>query len=274
MNRKPMTKPMTKNVLQQLPTKWAVAIVLCLIGYSVTQPFVNQKLGWSLPSLARLGGQAGEADADAGSTRVQRDERGETELPEQGSKSTTDSSSSTSGGSRDSSGGSSLTIDAPGDDSALRKDSRSERGPPASGSNSANRTSETNLRYGVLKDLGGENYLSPAGLRYTRGSAEGHRLKHIERHLEDQPSRPSPHGVFYGDMSQVLRWIDDAFERAEKGAKGTKKKKDRGRVVMEASFGKPIGYVGGAVGKRKGNPEAKSLRLVVDGDRVITAFPF
>ncbi len=34
----------------------------------------------------------------------------------------------------------------------------------------------SSLRYGLLKDLGDERFVSPAGLLYTRGSAEGHRL--------------------------------------------------------------------------------------------------
>lgn len=266
MNR----KPTTGNVLRKLPTKWAVALVLCLIGYSVAQPFVNQRFGWGLPSLASLNGQGEDAKADDRSTRAQSDERAGSEIEnlDQESGSNAESRSGKSGNSG-ASGEYSQNAGAPQNGTALRKDSRSERGPPASSSSSG-----TNLRYGLLKDLGGENYLSPAGLRYTKGSNEGHRLKHVERHLEDQPTRPQSHGVFYGDMQQVLRWIDDAFERAEQGAKGTKKKKDRGRVVIEASFGKPIGYVGGATGKRKGNPDAKSLKLVLDGDRVITAYPF
>ncbi len=126
----------------------------------------------------------------------------------------------------------------------------------------------------MLKDAGREVYVSPAGLRYTRGSEEGHRLKHIEKHLKDQPDRPGKHGVFDGDMAQVLRWIDDAYSRSKQGAKGVRKRDEDGRTVIEAPFAKPIGFIGGRDGKRTNNPEAKKLRLVVEEDRVITAFPF
>lgn len=195
MNR----KPTAGNVLKRLPTKWAVAVVFCLIGYSVAQPFVNSKLGWSLPSLASLSGQGGGAD-DGRATQTERNERGGTEDWDQESDSAANENSRQDNSRRSSSTGGSSNSNATPDDSALSKGARSERGPPASSSSSG-----ANLRYGLLKDLGGENYLSPAGLRYTKGSEEGHRLKHVGRHLEDQPTRPSPHGVFYGDMQQVLR---------------------------------------------------------------------
>jgi hypothetical protein len=128
--------------------------------------------------------------------------------------------------------------------------------------------------YGILRETAADDYLSPAGLRYTRGSAEGHRLKHIERHLVDDPGRPGKHGVFDGDMPQVIRWIDEAYGLAKRGARGTRKSEEDGRIVYEASFSKPIGYVGGRDGRRDNNPDARRLRLVVEGNKVITAFPF
>lgn len=133
---------------------------------------------------------------------------------------------------------------------------------------------DSSLKYGYLKETSTDNYLSPAGLRYTPGSEEGHRLKHLARHLKDQPNRENTHGVFYGDMPQVLRWLDQTYERAEAGEKGTSRRDERGRVVYEAGFDKPIGFVGGKPGKRKGNPEARRIRLVTDDQRVITAFPY
>lgn len=130
------------------------------------------------------------------------------------------------------------------------------------------------LRYGLLKEIGREVYVSPAGLRYTRGSEEGHRLKHLEKHLKDIPDRPGKHGVFDGDMAQTLRWIDDAYTRGKQGAKGVRKRDEDGRTVYEVPFTKTIGFIGGRDGKRDNNPDAKRLRLVVEGDKVITAFPY
>jgi len=131
-----------------------------------------------------------------------------------------------------------------------------------------------NLLYGLLRETRPDEYISPAGLRYTRGSEEGHRLDHLARHLKDQPDRPGRHGVFQADMPQVLIWLDEAYGRANQRAKGTKTRKEDGRTVVEVSFAKPIGYIGGRDGGRQGHPESKRLRMVLDGDRVITAFPF
>jgi hypothetical protein len=133
---------------------------------------------------------------------------------------------------------------------------------------------ESNPLYGFLTEVGRNRYESPAGLVYGPGSEEGHRLKHIARHLEDQPDRPGSHGVFQGGMKSFLVTIDDAYLRAKKGAKGTTKKQDDGSMVYEVTFEKPIGFIGGEAGGRKKNPSTKKIRLVVRGENVITAFPF
>ena len=126
--------------------------------------------------------------------------------------------------------------------------------------------------YGMLADQGNERYLSPAGLLYTRGSQEGHRLKHLERHLEDDPSRPGSHGVFDGGMEGALAAIDLAYTRAKSGVKTTVEEED-GRTIYTVDLGKRIGYIGGSEGRRRKNPMARRLRLVIDQNRVITAYP-
>lgn len=128
--------------------------------------------------------------------------------------------------------------------------------------------------YGFLTEVGRGRYESPAGLVYGPGSEEGHRLKHIAKHLEDQPNRPGSHGVFRGDMKAFLIAIDDTYTRAKNEAKGTTKKDDDGSVVYEVTFEKTIGFIGGEAGEKKKNPAAKKMRLVVRGSNVITAFPF
>ncbi len=128
--------------------------------------------------------------------------------------------------------------------------------------------------YGFLSEVSRNRYKSPAGLVYGPGSEEGHRLKHIARHLEDQPNRPGSHGVFDGGMKAFLVTIDDAYQRAKKGAEGTTKKEDNGSMVYEVTFEKAIGFIGGEAGRRKKNPSTKKIRLVVRGENVTTAFPF
>ena len=130
------------------------------------------------------------------------------------------------------------------------------------------------LRYGLLRKTGPNEFVSPGGLRYTPGSSEGHRLKHIERHLEDDPQRPGKHGVFDGDMPQVLRWLDETYALGRRGGGGVAVRQEEGRTVYEVRFPKPVGYVGGRDGGRQQHPDALHIRLVLDGDRVITAFPF
>ncbi len=133
---------------------------------------------------------------------------------------------------------------------------------------------ESDPLYGFLQEVGRNRYESPAGLVYAPGSEEGHRLKHIARHLEDQPNRPGSHGVFKGGMKQFLTTIDQAYARAKAGDKGTTMSNDDGSMVYEVTFDKAIGFVGGEAGRRKKNPAAKKLKLVVRGSNVITAFPF
>ena len=220
--------------LQKIPKKWAVAVVIALIIYAMAQPFANSRFGWHLP---RLGGVLG-TDKPVASNSVEPSARVE-------------------------SGSSAAERLAAGNDA-----------PKPSESHQTEPVVSENLLYGLLKDTGREVYVSPAGLRYTRGSEEGHRLKHLEKHLKDIPDRPGKHGVFGGDMAQALRWIDDAYTRGKQGAKGVRQRDEDGRTVFEVPFTKTIGFIGGRDGKRENNPDAKRLRLVVDGDQVITAFPF
>jgi hypothetical protein len=248
-------RPTSAPSLRSLPTRWAVGIIGVLIAYGLLQPVINKQLGWQLPSLASL----------------QQPKNGDTPTRPVPSPSTDSASESAS--------------DSASDLLPSESGRQSEPLPPApapvSGPDSSDgigpataKSSNTSLRYGILRETSTDDYLSPAGLRYTRGSAEGHRLKHIERHLADDPNRPGKHGVFDGDMPQVMRWIDEAYELAKRGARGTKKSEEDGRIVYEASFSKPIGFVGGRDGRRDNNPDARRLRLVVDGNKVITAFPF
>jgi len=125
-----------------------------------------------------------------------------------------------------------------------------------------------------LTEVGPDKYKSPAGLFYTRGSEEGHRLKHLARHLEDQPNRPGSHGVFNGDLTQALEWIDEAYLKAKKGDRSARTRKEEESTVYEVTFEKSIGYIGGSDGKRRNNPPTKRIRIVVIGQNVITAFPF
>jgi hypothetical protein len=129
------------------------------------------------------------------------------------------------------------------------------------------------LRYGLLREVGPERYLSPAGLLYGPGSQEGHRLQHIERHTRDLPTRPGPHGVFAAEMPEVLRWIDEAYAMTRTETDAVRTERQGERVVHTVDLGRRLGYVGGRQGNREGKPEARRLRIVLESNRVITAFP-
>lgn len=243
------------SALRMIPTKWAVVIVGIVIAYVVLQPRLNQWFGWSLPSVASMVGDEkpvakkspSRSEANRTSTQDSSDKVGQSE-PEE-------------------------SQEAAGLANRQSVDIKPST-PTKAATKSKNEDEDTAPLYGILKDVARNRYESPAGLVYGPGSEEGHRLKHIARHLEDQPDRPGSHGVFKGGMKAFLVTIDDAYQRAKKGAKGTIKKEEDGSMVYEVTFEKAIGFIGGKTGGQKKNPATKKIRLVVRGNTVITAFPF
>jgi hypothetical protein len=248
------------NTLRMIPTKWAIVLVALLIGYVLLQPRLNQWLGWNLPSVASLLGD------EKPTTKKESKPTKEVDSTEKApAKATGKVADNVTGKATEK-----TTEKAAGKVTEKTSEKKSEAaqttttkptnrtndpGPKDSGpKDSKPKDSAEDKIHGILKDLGRNRFESPEGLVYGPGSEEGHRLKHIERHLEDQPSRPGPHGVFDGDMKEFLVAIDRAFAMANKGAKGSSKKEDDGAVVYEATFEKPIGFLGGSDGKRRKNP--------------------
>ena len=125
-----------------------------------------------------------------------------------------------------------------------------------------------------LKEVGRNRFESPAGLLYTMGARNEHRIDHVMRHATDMPSRPS-HGVFIGDGDRdtVLQLIDDAYELAKAKSPKAKHEESRGNDLWNVSMGRKVGFDGGQKGKRNGNKSLNSIRMILDGNRVITAFP-
>ncbi len=117
-------------------------------------------------------------------------------------------------------------------------------------------------------------YESPAGLRYSRGSRHGHRLKHLMAHAVDQPDRPGQHGVFSTqDVAEVVALVDEAYRLALAG-KNTHIKQEQNRTIYTINLARRIGFIGGESGNRRGKPAARHLRLVLEGKNFITAFPY
>jgi hypothetical protein len=255
-----------------------ILLVLALL-YTMGQPLANRQFGWNLPSLAAF---LPERNPDPAEPKPEPNGPLQpTPADSSGSKSTSPETSSGTSPVRE------PQREPPLPPAATRKPSaeKPEPQPPLPDTNLSKQPSEASspgsedngqerLLHGILRTVGREEYQSPAGLRYTRGSVEGHRLQHLAKHLEDQPERSGRHGVFRGDMAQTLTWIDQAYTRANERKPKTSIRKEDERTVYEVTFEQPIGYIGGREGKRLNRPTTAKLRLVTEEDRVITAFPY
>lgn len=127
----------------------------------------------------------------------------------------------------------------------------------------------------IVAGQSSEVYTSSAGLRYTRSRADGHRIRHVMLHASNEPNRPGPHGVFdANDPAEVIALIDEAYQQALRGEQTRRTNEDNG-IRYDVNMGRRIGYVGGQKGARSRppNPPATKLRLIVNDDRLITAFP-
>lgn len=220
-----------------------LAVIVLVAAYSFAAPLLNERYGWNLPAIQT--DQAGNVRVDDQATnQSQNKTTGKDSVAKRDQAPVSPSNPSAANP---------LPTIAPETDS----DSDSDSG---------------NLRYGLLREVSRDRFLSPAGLLYTPGSAEGHRLEHLRRHTVDDPGRAGSHGVFDGDMEGALAVIDRAYERAKKNQRTTVSEED-GRTVYTVDMGGRVGFIGGQTGKRKRNPMARRVRLVVEGERVITAFP-
>lgn len=138
---------------------------------------------------------------------------------------------------------------------------------------SSKKPSSTKPELGQLKELSGKVYLSTAGLKYGPGSIDNHRLMHVMQHATDNLDKPV-HGVFNVEKKEILILLDEAWEMAQKRGPPQVKKENQGeRTTYTIDMGKTVGYVGGQVGKRKNRPKCRKIKLVLEDDYVITAYP-
>jgi endonuclease G len=104
---------------------------------------------------------------------------------------------------------------------------------------------------------------SPAGVVYLRS------LGGLLSHSVDKPHRRL-HGVFFGSPFEV---VDEAYRKVRAGGKGITTWWDNGRQVFEVDMGRPIGFLGGELGKHLGRPKINHVRLVLEGDVFVSAYP-
>ncbi len=221
-------------------------IALLFVLYAAIAPRLNERFGWGLPVP------------------------GETQrIAEQGPRDLTVPVSPAPSPSRSNS----EALPNPADETSTRDDSqRSAEG----GQRSAGGIEATDAAIDPTRDWLRETspnvFLSPAGLIYGPGSAEGHRLEHVRRHAADLPDRRGPHGVFEGGFLASLKTIDDAWRLAKQSVQ-TEKEVDGRRTIYKVDLKRKIGFVGGRTGNSRGQPPVTVVLLVLEGNRVITAYP-
>ena len=258
-----------------------VVVALLIAAYAFGQPILNDRFGLSLPALP-IQSQADQNGSEVGAGgSVVAKANPATAGKTSGGGSESDDDSSAPDRSKSSTGGKAkqnsktkpaTSTDADTDDNqpADQRPGLADSRPPPTASDSD--ADGGQLRYGILKEISSDRYVSPEGLLYVPGSQEGHRLEHLRRHTKDQPGRRGSHGVFDGDMPGALKTIDKAYARAKKGQRTTKKVDGR-RTVYTVDMGSRVGFVGGSDGARKRNPMARRVRIVLEGKVLITAFP-
>jgi hypothetical protein len=233
-------------------TVGGVALAILVTAYAIAQPVLNERFGWQLPGVQQFAQNDGPAAVE------KRPERREVVSAE-------DTPASVE---RQSTQGASDSKPGSGPLANVRSRASSQPQQPTPDASIA----EDALLYGILADQGNDRFLSPEGLLYVPGSQEGHRLKHVERHTVDDPGRPGSHGVFDGGMAAALVIIDKAYRKAKIGSQ-TSKQEEGGRTIYTVDMGSRVGYVGGSDGRRRKNPMARRVRLVLERNRVITAYP-
>jgi hypothetical protein len=139
--------------------------------------------------------------------------------------------------------------------------------------NSDSKSARTNNKDSdFLRSVGRNHFMSPEGLLYTMGPKGEHRVDHVMRHGDDMPNRPV-HSVFEGDKNDILALIDEAYSLVKANSPQVRSSDSRGNQAHTIKMQRKVGYEGGQKGKRKGYPVLKSVKLILDGNRVITAYP-
>ncbi|MGI9518432.1 MAG: hypothetical protein ACR2NP_15360 [Pirellulaceae bacterium] len=159
------------------------------------------------------------------------------------------------------------------DDSGPADNGAARAGQPTN-PNTADRNSGGKSAGGfALEEVGRDRYRSPAGLVYTMGPRREHRIDHVMRHTRDDSGRPV-HGVFDAtSQDEVFKLLDEAWQLVQSNARGVRRQQEGDRTELTIDMPQRVGYVGGQQGARQGKPTTKRLKLIVEDDRVITAYP-
>jgi hypothetical protein len=236
-------KPNSQRTLYQTLT--LIGIVL-LIVYALVQPRLNRQFGWNLPGLPGDKQDAKQADSELqpNSKIDPLEEQNRTKKQNDASTQRTANDSKS---------------DSARDKADLEQHSKASQ-------------SDNEAELGKLQEIRPKVFESTAGLIYTPGSQEGHRIKHVLAHAQDEPNRDGPHGVF-DDKEKVFAILDEAYVLIKEHSSQVSENDEGDRTVYEVNLKRRIGYVGGSTGRRMGNPSANYVRMVLEDREVITAFP-
>lgn len=259
-------------------------VIAILVGiYSFAQPIINKKYGLNLPSIrgdkTATVTSAPESSGPLASQSTESRSSANDSADNTKSDLAANDRSKTSSTRQNTAAAGSTSANFRGPLAERMKPSstdrtQSTRGSPASAEpkTDSQTAGDETLVYGLLRETSPKRYLSPSGLQYVPGSAEGHRLEHLRRHTEDQPGRPGKHGVFDGGMEGAIKTIDRAYDKAKKNQRTTKSVDD-GRTIYTVDMGSRVGFIGGREGNQRRKPMARRVKMVLEGTRVITAYP-
>lgn len=270
-----------------LKPKWMVAAGLLLVMYVLLRPWLVERFGVDLPGFTDLKPQVEAPASDPSKAAEQKKnknrpievpvipEQSEPVAPEQSVAQAETPVARPAGNSPSKTTSAKTEPTKPVTKPPLVKPTTSVAGKPVTPQPQPTRPTTTTPpaqpakpKLGVLTPAGRGRFESTAGLIYSQ-----YRIDHVMEHSRDIPDKPT-HGVFEGTKDDIFALIDEAYELARKRGPPQVVIADEGdRTTYTVNLNRKIGHGGGQSGARRRNPPLKFVKLVLEGDEVITAFP-
>lgn len=257
----PPSADATQQLLKKIKSAIVITITILALLYLMLRPVFRQ-MGWNFPwDDQQVAADADtNADADNDTDKVKDDGKSAGKSGDSKTKSgTKKSADSKRGGSSESTGSGKSNKSQNSTGKKVGSGNASSRGPPAA-------------KPGDLVEISPDVFKSTNGLIYGPGSKEGHRLKHVMQHASDNPNKPI-HGVFDGDQEEILKLIDLAYAKVKQNSRDVSNSPSGNRNAYTVDMKKRVGFVGGKTGKKRNHPPCYKISLVLEGDRVVTAYP-
>jgi hypothetical protein len=247
-----------------LKPKWIVAACLLLVVYLLLRPWLVERFGLDLPGFTDSEPKVEAPASDSATTAQQKREKNRPievpVIPEQSEPVMGEESEATESISREGTPAPVPTVkNTTNATSPTLKATRPSTTPPA-------QPDKPSL--GVLQPAGRDRFVSTSGLVYSQ-----YRIDHVMEHSRDNPDKPS-HGVFEGTRDEILALIDEAYQLAQKRGPPQVVIEDQGdRTTYTVNLNRKIGHGGGQSGARRRHPPLKMIKIVLEEDEVITAYP-